>query len=128
METELKVLTFKVSNLTTELHVANEEIERLKKSNVMPARVRPPLVIEPDETESQLIAEREKVEGLEIALSTLHEGCYMTPADVDRANARFGNEREKVEKLRKAIEDYVNNDIGRKDTLRNLEQTLADTV
>jgi len=33
----------------------------------------------------------------------------------------------KVEKLREAIEDYINNDIGRKDTLHNLELAFFDT-
>jgi len=36
-------------------------------------------------------------------------------------------ERKKVQQLREAIEDYIHNDIGRKDTLHNLEKAFFDT-
>jgi len=65
------------------------------------------------ELESQLTAER--------------ESKVAARGEVDRLRKQLGTQVGMVEKLTKAIEDYVNNDIGRQDTLRNLEQALADT-
>ncbi len=59
---EIKNITLQKDANATLAFEHRQEIERLKKSNVMPSRVRPPLVIEPDETESQLTAERETKE------------------------------------------------------------------
>jgi len=127
METELKVLTFNVTSLTTKLHVANEEIERLNADIDKIGTSDDPFWVAACEMKSQLTAAKEEIERLKLEVNGLMKLLKeVEPSEdvVDQLTA----EREKVEKLRKAIADYVNNDIGRKDTLRNLEQTLADTV
>jgi len=52
----------------------------------------------------------------------VHDAAVRTPLE-----SQLTAEREKVQQLRGAIEDYIHNDIGRKDTLHNLEQALSDT-
>jgi len=112
-----------------------EGIERLRHKNdeivaVHDAAVRTPL-------ESQLTAATEEIESAKRTLKaacdrdwedeTLHQvasiasnAIYWRDKTITEANA-------KVKKLREAIEDYIHNDIGRKDTLLKLDQAIADT-
>jgi len=116
---EIDVLTFKVTNLTTEKRVANEEIERLKGLGTIKGIRTYDHALSDDgikavyDMESQLTAANTRAD--EAEAHTMRDANYQAKLEV------------KVKKLRDAIEDYINNDIGRKDTLRNLEQALADT-
>lgn len=94
----------------SQLTAANQEIERLKEANEhWHTRI--------SQLNDQLTAAKEEIEGLRLSIQVSQE---LEHGEISLLKA-------KVDKLREAIEDYIHNDIGRKDTLHNLEQALADT-
>lgn len=149
---DFAVLKFKLANVTTERDVAWQEIERWKgindecwididrlrdcntAANKEIEELRESLnetLVRKQDALKQLAAANAEIDRInEIAEQELDEANKEVQRLETLANTYAENvmiEHGQVEKLRDAIDDYIHNDIGRKDTLHNLEKAFFDT-